>query len=399
MGLSASLVEKTKPKAIDQWLSDGDGLYLVVTPKGSKIWKLKYSKPYSKKRTNITIGTYPAYSLKEARDLCAEYQVLLARNIDPQEHIKQHTQQEIQRRETTFSIVAEQWKASKTNIKPSTLEKYWRIVELYLLPQLGSLPITDITPRIVKPVLDIPYQQGKAEMFRKSIKLLNAILNYAVNSLFSLDANPCLKITTAFESLGRGTNPNIHFDDLPEFLNDLLNSNVDLLTRYLVLWQLLTMTRPTEAAETQWHEIDEQKALWTIPPERMKNKAEHRIFLSTQALRLLQKIKQFKIDTNPYLFVSYRAKTGHLNGQTAGKAIRDIAQGKYKNSQTAHGLRKIASSYLHEQGILPDVVELCLSHTIQGLRGVYMTSKYDKHRKTALQKWGDYIEHCSKGWL
>ncbi|MBS6009891.1 MAG: integrase arm-type DNA-binding domain-containing protein, partial [Haemophilus parahaemolyticus] len=313
MGLSASLVEKTKPKAIDQWLSDGDGLYLVVTPKGSKIWKLKYSKPYSKKRTNITIGTYPAYSLKDARDLCAEYQVLLARNIDPQEHIKQHTQQEIQRRETTFSVIAEQWKASKTNIKPSTLEKYWRIVELYLLPQLGSLPITDITPRIVKPVLDIPYQQGKAEMFRKSIKLLNAILNYAVNLLFALDANPCLKITTAFESLGRGTNPNIHFDDLPEFLNDLLNSNVDLLTRYLVLWQLLTMTRPTEAAETQWHEIDEQKALWTIPPERMKNKAEHRIFLSTQALRLLQKIKQFKIDTNPYLFVSYRAKTGHLN--------------------------------------------------------------------------------------
>lgn len=395
MTLSATQIEKAKPTEKDNWLSDGDGLYLVITPKGSKIWKLKYAKPYSKKRTNITIGKYPAYSLKEARSIRDEYHILLDRNIDPQEYIKQHYRQEIERRENTFSLIAEQWKNSKNNIKPTTLEKYWRIVEIYLLPELGNLPISDITPKIVKPILDIPYQQGKAEMFRKSIKLLNAILNYAVNSLFILDANPCLKITTAFESLGRGTNPNIHYDDLPELLNDLQNANIDRLTHYLILWQLLTMTRPSEAATAEWNEIDEQKAVWTIPPEKMKNKTEHRIFLSNQALKLLQKIKLFKTNS-PFLFVSHRAATGHLSQQTAGKALRDIPNGKYHHKQTAHGLRKIASSYLHEQGVLPDVVELCLSHTIQGLRGVYMTSKYDKHRAKALQQWGNYIEKCGQ---
>lgn len=398
MALTATQVEKTKPIDKDICLSDGDGLYLVITPKGSKIWKLKYTKPYTKKRTNITIGTYPAYGLKEARTMRDDYNVLLARNIDPQEHLKQTEQNELQRRTNTFALVAEQWRASKSNIKPETLDKYWRIIELYLLPRLGSLPIADITPRIVKPVLDIPYQQGKAEMFRKCIKLLNAILNYAVNSLFILEANPCLKITTAFESLGRGTNPNIHYDDLPEFLEDLLNANLDLLTRHLIIWQLLTMTRPAEAAKAQWHEINEQKALWVIPPERMKNKAEHRIFLSTQAIKLLQKLKQLK-DHSPYLFASRRTASGHLHEQTAAKAIRDIPKGKYHHKQTAHGLRKIASSYLHEQGVLPDVVELCLSHTIQGLRGVYMTSKYDKHRARALQLWGNYVEKCAKGWI
>lgn len=111
-------------------------------------------KPYSKKRTNMTIGKYPTYNLQEARRIRDEYNVLLDRNIDPQEQAKHRYEQEIQRRENTFSLVAEQWKYSKNNIKPDTLEKYWRIIELYLLPELGALPISDITPKIVKQVLD-----------------------------------------------------------------------------------------------------------------------------------------------------------------------------------------------------------------------------------------------------
>ena len=66
----------------------------------------------------------------------------------------------------------------------------------------------------------------------------------------------------------------------------------------------------------------------------------------------------------------------------------------YKDRQTAHGLRKIASTYLHEKGVIPDVVEMCLAHTIKGIRGVYNEAEYLSHRKQALQQWGDYVEHC-----
>lgn len=393
MALSATQVAKFKTPEKELWVSDGDKLFLVITPKGSKIWKMKYIKPFVHKRTNMTLGHYPAISLQQARALRDEYNALLAQNIDPQEHLAKTYQQELNRREQTFGNVAKSWFESKQNIKPETLNKYWRTVELYLLPQLCNVPISDVIPRVVKPVLDVPYSQGKAEVFRKCIKLLNAILNYAVNSLFVLDINPCVKITSAFESLGHGTNPNIHYDDLPTLLKDVANSNSDLMMRYLFMWQLLTMTRPVESARAEWSEIDEEKGIWIIPAEKMKNKTEHRIALSSQAKALLDNIKRFKTDS-PFLFHSSRAKAERVSEQSVNKLIRDLKCGAYLGKQTAHGLRKIASSYLHEKGVLPDVVELCLSHTIGGLRGVYMTSKYDKHRLEALQIWGDYVEQC-----
>src|SRR5699024_1384738 len=204
------------------------------------------------------------------------------------------------------------------------------------------------------------------------------------------------KISTAFEPLGRGKNPNIKPDELPTFLDKLENSNIDLLTKYLIQWQLLTMVRPNEAVTAEWTEIDFSKKLWTIPAEKMKqtkanqNKA-HLVPLSTQALSLLERIKTISANS-PFLFPSHRTKTKHLNSQTANKAIRDNMG--YKDKQTAHGLRKIASTYLHEIGIMPDVVEACLAHTIKGIRGVYNEADYLPHRKKALQKWGDYINKC-----
>ena len=148
------------------------------------------------------------------------------------------------------------------------------------MPTLANYPISDITPALSKKALEIPYQQGKAEMYRKSVKLLNSILNYAVYSLFLIPLNPCVKIATAFEPLKRGKNPSIKPDELPEFFDKLINSNTDLLTKYLIQWQLLTMVRPNEAVTAEWTDIDEDKELWVIPAHKMKQtKANENIFI------------------------------------------------------------------------------------------------------------------------
>lgn len=395
--LTNTKITNAKPKDKDYTLTDGRGLYLLVKPNGLKVWRFRYKRPYTKKLALLTLGRFPETTLQYARQQRDQYLSLLAQQIDPQQHEKQIKQLEQQRITNTFKNVAESWKNSKAkSIKPLTLSKYWRIIELYLMPTLGNYPIDEIKPILAKTALEVPYKQGKAEMYRKSVKLLNAILNYAVYSLFLIPVNPCEKISTAFEPLGRGKNPNIKPDELPTFLDKLENSNIDLLTKYLIQWQLLTMVRPNEAVTAEWTEIDFSKKLWTIPAEKMKqtkanqNKA-HLVPLSTQALSLLERIKTISANS-PFLFPSHRTKTKHLNSQTANKAIRDNMG--YKDKQTAHGLRKIASTYLHEIGIMPDVVEACLAHTIKGIRGVYNEADYLPHRKKALQKWGDYINKC-----
>lgn len=395
--LTNTKITNAKPKDKDYTLTDGRGLYLLVKPNGLKVWRFRYKRPYTKKLALLTLGRFPETTLQYARQQRDQYLSLLAQQIDPQQHEKQIKQLEQQRITNTFKNVAESWKNSKAkSIKPLTLSKYWRIIELYLMPTLANYPIDEIKPILAKTALEVPYKQGKAEMYRKSVKLLNAILNYAVYSLFLIPVNPCEKISIAFEPLGRGKNPNIKPDELPTFLDKLENSNIDLLTKYLIQWQLLTMVRPNEAVTAEWTEIDFSKKLWTIPAEKMKqtkanqNKA-HLVPLSTQALSLLERIKTISANS-PFLFPSHRTKTKHLNSQTANKAIRDNMG--YKDKQTAHGLRKIASTYLHEIGIMPDVVEACLAHTIKGIRGVYNEADYLPHRKKALQKWGDYINKC-----
>lgn len=388
-----------KPKEKDYTLSDGKGLYLLIKPSGSKLWRFEYKRPFTKKKALISMGRYPEITLQQARAKRDEYLSLLAQNIDPQQHKKQAEQLEQQRITNTFRSVAENWKEKKhETIKPLTLKKYWGIIESYLMPKLADYPISEITPLLAKSTLEIPYKQGKAEMFRKSVKLLNAILDHAVYSLFLIPTNPCIKITTAFEPLKRGKNPAIKPDELPEFFDKLEHSDTDLITKYLIQWQLLTMVRPNEAVTAEWAEIDFDKKLWTIPAEKMKQtKASddkpHLVPLSKQALTLLERIK--RLDRNsPFVFPSVRSKAGYLNRETANNAIRDNMG--YRGKQTAHGLRKIASTYLHEQGVMPDVIEMCLAHTIKGIRGVYNEAEYLPHRRQALQQWGDFVEQCER---
>lgn len=119
--LNSTQIDKAKPKEKEYTLADGKGLYLLVKPNGTKLWRFNYYKPYTnpKKQALISIGSYPDVSLQQARQTKDEYNALLAQNIDPQAHRIETTITEQNRLVNTFAYVAEQWKASKEDvIKP-----------------------------------------------------------------------------------------------------------------------------------------------------------------------------------------------------------------------------------------------------------------------------------------
>ena len=80
--LTNTEVDKSKPKDKEYTLSDGNNLFLLILPSGVKSWRFNYSRPHTKKRTKISLGTYPAVSLAEARAIREEYRALLAKDID-----------------------------------------------------------------------------------------------------------------------------------------------------------------------------------------------------------------------------------------------------------------------------------------------------------------------------
>ncbi|UXN35965.1 integrase arm-type DNA-binding domain-containing protein [Avibacterium paragallinarum] len=393
--LTNTEIEKAKAKQKPYSLADGGGLFLLVSSTGAKTWQFNYYRPFTNKRTKFSLGAFPDVSLAQARAKREEFRALLAQGVDPQEEAKKEEQAASGEMLNSFLQVAERWKAKKAQeIEPLTLKKNWRRLEVYAFPALGCLPVAEVLPSVVIKSLEPLSQQGKGDTLKRTLRLINEILNYAVNYGL-LPFNPCANVNAVFNFGKSEHNPTIRPEELPAFLYQLKNSKLTLYTRCLIKFQLLTMARPVEASSAEWSEIDLLKSLWSIPAEKMKTRKPHIVPLSTQARGVLAIMWQFTAAAK-YVFQSARTTNKPMNSQTVNKALVDLG---YKGKLTAHGLRSIGSTYLNEYEpmISPDVIEACLSHGIKDqVRRAYNRSDYLEQRRIVMQIWGDYVEACER---
>lgn len=400
--LNDTKIRSVKPtgKKEGDWLADGDGLYLVVFPTGSKVWKYRYQKPITKARSTYSIGEYPAISLNEARQFRENCRALLAQGIDPQEDKKAKAEKKLTELNTTFEVVAWQWfeyRKTRKNFSTSYAKDVESLIKRILLPHFGKLPITQITAPIALKAFKPLQEKGTLETLKRSVQKLNEIMTYALHREI-IPHNPTANLSKEFDSPKVEHFKTIKPEDLNEFLFTLNKAQIQLQTRYLILWQLLTMTRPNEAATARYCDIDEKTKIWTIYinkgiKEDDKGR-EHKITLSRQALALLREIKKLS-GGKPYLFPSVKNPRNHVNTQTANAAIKRMG---YHGKLVAHGLRSIASTYLNEKGYNPDLIEVALSHMNQDrIRMAYNRAEYLKQRFELLQAWADFVDECSQG--
>ncbi|PVX39774.1 integrase [Pasteurella langaaensis DSM 22999] len=397
--LTNTEVNNAKAKTADYKLMDGKGLFLLVKKTGVKIWRFNYFKPYSKARTEISLGTFPNVSLAQARAIREEYRALLAQDIDPQEHRQQIQEEEQARRENTFLHLAELWKAKMLvdvkngELKEETFAKNWTIITKYLLPELGAMPIESITPKQVIQTIRPLDERGRAETRDRAIALLNRVMKFAVNCN-ALEFNKCVNVKDHYSRPKAEHFKTIRPEELPELLTALRDYQLSTQTKLLIKWQLLTMTRPNESVGALWEEIDLNAKTWTIPPHKMKMKVAHVIPLSTQALAILAKMRNISSHC-PYIFQSEVKPQQPMNKQTANRALRLIG---FHGRLVSHGMRAIASTYLNERLINSDVIESCLAHGIKDqVRKAYNRADYLEERRKVMQIWGDYVESCSNG--
>lgn len=395
--LTNTEVDRAKGKEKDYTLADGKGLYLLVKPSGSKLWRFNYYRPFTnpKQRALLGIGKYPDISLAQARKARDEFLALLAQNIDPQLHRQQIALEEQQKLANTFYSVAERWRAKRAlEVEPLTMEKNWLRLERHIFSKLGNLPITAITPTLLIESVKHLDKEGKSDTLHRVLRLANNILNFAVNTGV-LPFNYCEKVGEAYHKKAKVNNPTIRPEELPQFFAALAHSKTDFITRYLIQWQLLTMVRPAEAVSVEWAEIDWNEKLWHIPAEKMKKTTKgansHTVPLSTQALAILRDL-QVLTGSQRFVFAHYSKLNHSMSKETANAAIKRMG---YKGRLTSHGLRSIASTYLNELMVHRDVVEACLAHAVEGdVRRVYNRSNYLEHRKPVMQQWGDYCQQC-----
>lgn len=249
------------------------------------------------------------------------------------------------------------------------------------------MPVSDIKARTLISLLQPVRARGAFETVKRLIQRLSEIMVYAI-TMELIDTNPVYGIHSVFEKPKKQNMLTIRPEALPKLMRDIHLSNLGVLTRCLLEWQLLTLTRPSEAVGARWQEIDREKKLWTIPAERMKAKREHIIPLSPQALLILEALEPLS-GRNEFLFPSRSHRDQPMNSQTANAALKRIG---YQGKLVAHGLRSIASTAMNEAEFNPDVIEAALAHVDKNdVRRAYNRSTYLEQRKALMDWWGEQV--------
>lgn len=392
--LTDTEIKAAKPQDKDYQLYDGDGLTLLIKSSGSKLWQFRYYRPYTKQRTKQSFGAYPAVTLSDARKLRAESRSLLAKDIDPQEYQKDQIRNSQEAKTNTFQLVAERWwEVKKSTVTEDYGNDIWRSLERDVFPAIGDISVTDIKAHILVQAIQPVQARGALETVRRLCQRINEVMIYAQNTGL-IDAVPSINIGKAFEKPKKKNMPSIPPDQLPKLMQTMRTANIILPTRCLFMWQLITISRPAEAAEARWDEINFETKEWKIPAARMKMNREHTVPLSDAALAILELMKPLS-GNREFIFPSRIKPTQPMNSQTVNAALKRAGFG---GVLVSHGLRSIASTALNEQGFPPDVIEAALAHVDKNeVRRAYNRSDYLEQRRPMMQWWADFIESADRG--
>lgn len=390
--LTDTEIRQAKPGDKEYNLSDGQGLCLRVKPSGSKIWLFNYYRPITKVRTNIGLGIYPEVTLAAARKKKNQFRTLVADGVDPNDHREEAKRSQTAQLANTFEHITRKWLELK---KATVSEGYYSTIkerlETYILPKMGQAPIQTVSAAATIEILNPLAKKDKLETVKKLCRWVNEVMGYAVNTGV-IYSNPLAGIGKAFKAPKAENMLTLRPDELPELMFKIQHSATKPVTRCLIEWQLHTMVRPGEAAATRWDEIDEQKAEWTIPAERMKKNKPHIVPLTPQVMRLLDIVRPIS-GHREFVFPSDKSPRLPANSQSANRALARMG---FHGRLVSHGLRALASTTLNEQGFNSDVIEAALAHVDKNsIRAAYNRAEYLDRRREMMNWWSLRIEHCA----
>ena len=290
--LNDTQIKSAKPKEKDFTLSDGNGLYLLIKSNGSKIWRFNYISPDSKKRTLVSFGSYPEITLFNARQKRDEYRSLVSQGVDPLQHKQSIQNQSKKEKDNTFYKVAERWleQQNSRDITSGTIRRIKNSFVNYIYPSLGDIPISQLKAKDFIEALKPLECAGKLDTVKRISQRINRVMTYAVNNDL-IEYNPAGKIGAVFKVAHKQNMPSLPPSELPRIMKAISLASIELQTRCLIEWQLLTITRPIEAVSALWSEIDLKNELWTIPADKMKMRRDHTIPLNKQAIRIIEIMK------------------------------------------------------------------------------------------------------------
>jgi integrase len=391
MSLSDAKVRNAKPLSKPYKMTDGEGMFLLVAPSGSKYWRFKYH--FGGKERLLALGVYPDVSLGEARECRAQARKTLAAGNDPSNLKKEAKRLAVLKGENTFEAIAREWHANRGyKWIPRYAGFILRRLEADIFPQLGSRPVGDISALELLTVLRKVEERGVLDLTHRLLQTCGQVFTYAIITERAT-RNPAAELRGALKAPSTKHRAYLKATDLPDFLKRLDAYDGAVQTKLSLRFLLLTYVRTTELRAAVWTEFDLDKAEWRIPAERMKMREEHIVPLSRQALDVLREL-QSHTGNRQYVFPNQHNPTSFMSENTMLYALYRMG---YHSRATGHGFRATASTILNEHGFEPDIIERQLAHSERNkVRAAYNHAQYLPERRKMMQWWADYLDRSAK---
>ncbi|MBO6510895.1 MAG: tyrosine-type recombinase/integrase [Roseibium sp.] len=384
--ISGKLTKRSVQSAGPGRHGDGNGLYLVVDPSGTRRWivrvtvkgqKNRKGKPF---RTDFGLGSADLVTLQDARSHALEYRRLARQGLNPRFNASKEV--------PTFEELARQvhidrlptWKNEKHG------QQWINTLRDYAFPKIGRLPVDAIGQPEVLQCLS-PIWTEKQETARRLMQRLRVVLDVAKSKGFRTGENPVSEIKSADVLPKVRSNVKHHkamdWKEVPAFYSDL-NGRSAMASKAL-MFTCLAAARTGEVLGMRWQELDFEGRVWTCPAERMKGGAEHRVPLTEEMLAIVEPLKRLKSE---YVFEGQKR-----NNPLSNMAMLMLLRRMKIEGVTVHGFRSTFRDWASEQANAPrELAEMSLSHRIgSAVEQAYARSDLLEKRRDLLKKWSNFV--------
>ena len=400
--LTSKELENAKPEAKTRRLSDGGGLYLEITPNGSKYWRLAYR--FAGKQKTFALGVYPQVKAPEARKKAREAKDHLAAGRDPG-LIKKATKG-AKSPENSFQAVANEW---IEKFKHMWTESHYKNIagrlQRDLFPWIGNRPIGEITAPELLMVLRKIEARGHLESAHRASTNAGQVFMYAI-ATGRAERNPAADLKGAIPPpIVKHMSTILDPDQVGELMRAIARYHGSPITKHALQLAAYVFLRSGELRHAEWSEVDFETAEWRIPAARMKARKRdkeanpagyHLVPLSTQVVAILRDL-QALTGQGKYLFPGLRSTTRPMSDATLTNALRRM--GYSQEELHVHGFRAMARTLIRQElGFDEEPIERQLGHAVKGpLGAAYNRADFVAERRRMMQAWADYLEQLEAG--
>jgi len=385
--LNGKQIKALAPMPVPYSVKDGHGLALEVNPTGSKRWRYRYR--LHGRAGKLHLGRWPDLSLADARVQRDALAAGIRTGLSPAELRHQKEQDEL--RGMTVKEFSDKYQrdiVSRTRKNPCEIR---RIFERDIYPTIGARRITTVKKGELRDLIFKRRDEGRAQSALALRNVLKRLWDYAIECEVC-ENNPAASIKPKFIAPVSARDHVLSVIELEVFLRALNYSKLKPEWRVALELILLTLTRKSEVRRMKWEHINFDRAEWEIPKENSKTEAAQIVYLSRQAVTMLETLKRFRYSASPdgFVFRMPNSTTQPIAANTLNRALKLL---KLKIQHfTVHDLRRTAATMLAEKEYDSDVIEKALNHKIKGVRGVYNRAQYATQRRQMLQAWADHLD-------